>query len=257
MQIKDMQKYSNPTKSTWRGWSWNQVTRRAGKSYVHSKKTVCVLAGDSAGDASHAEKHKVRCVAIDYSIGNVMTYRKSGGVAIQDSLHNQLLALAPDSLIADFVNGITVENIGTMLDSVCVCDAVVFNFLRGRDPLGGKLAACADAVVPNYDGRRSLSVTCGKHRGRLATMLLAWTCAEMWYGIDREERFIPGDLFQKMKPSFYSYKSTDSGQYFDSVALTTKDFRIEESRDWVTSLAPPSSKRKAAAAKAVLTRSET
>ena len=246
-------KYTNPTKSTWRGWSWNQVVQRAGKSCSHYKKTVCVLAGDSAGDVVHAEKHGVRCVAIDYSEGNVKNYRQSGGVAVQDSLKNQLTALTPDCLIADFVNGITVDNMALMLDSVIVCDAVVFNFLRGRDPLGGQLAACGDAVIASYDGRRRLSVECGKHRGRLSAMLLAWACAEMWYGIDRDARLIPDDLFAKMRPSFYSYKSSDGGQYFDSVAITTKDFRIEQSKPWIAGLAPIDSRRKAAAAKAVLT----
>jgi hypothetical protein len=251
--MTDMRKYSNPVKSTWRGWSWNQVTQRSGKSYSHSRKTVCVLAGDSAGDAIHAERHGVKCVAIDYDIGNVRTYRANGGAAIQDSLKNQLLAMAPDCVIADFVNGITFENLAIMIDSVAICDSVVFNFLRGRDPIGGVMAR-SRAVVPNYIGRRKVDETTGKHRGKLAALFIGWACAEMWYGIDREERFIPGEIFEKMRPSFYSYKSQDSGQYFDSIAITTKDFRIVESKEWVASLAPLASRRKAAAAKAVLTK---
>jgi hypothetical protein len=249
-----VQKYANPTKATWRGWSWNQVMQRSGKSYLHAKKTVCVLAGDSAGDAGHAERHGVKCVAIDYSVDNVRTFRDTGGVAIQDSLKNQIVAMTPDCLIADFVNGITFDNLGLALDAITICDAVVLNFLRGRDALGGKMARAGDSMVPHYSGRRVVVEPTGKHRGKLAAVILGWMCAEDWYGIDRERKFIPAEVFDKMKPSFHSYRSKDSGQYFDSVAITTKDFRIHEAKDWVQSLAPQASRRKAAAAKAVLTR---
>jgi hypothetical protein len=249
-----VQKYVNPTKSTWRGWSWNQVMQRAGRSYAYAKKTVCVLAGDSAGDAAHARKHGVKCVAIDYSVDNVRTFRETGGVAIQDSLRNQLIAMTPDCLIADFVNGITYENLAIAVDAIAICDAVVLNFLRGRDALGGKMASAGDSMVPHYSGRRVVVEPTGKHRGKLAAVLLGWMCAEDWYGIDRGRRFIPEDLFGKMKPSFYSYRSKDSGQYFDSIAITTKDFQIQETKEWIKSIAPQASRRKAAAARAVLAR---
>ena len=144
--------------------------QRAGKSYVHAKKTVCVLAGDSAGDAVYSERHKVRCVAIDYDISNVETFRAAGGVAVQDSLKNQILALTPDCVIADCVNGITVDNIALLLEAITVCDAVVLNLLRGRDPVGGEMVKQMSGltyVVPHYKGGCVVEDAIEKHRGKM------------------------------------------------------------------------------------------
>jgi hypothetical protein len=215
-----------------------------------------VLAGDSAGDAVYAERHKVSCVAIDYDISNVNTFRKTGGVAVQDSLQNQIMALTPDCVIADCVNGITVDNIALLLDAITVCDAVVLNLLRGRDPVGGDMVKQMQGfayTVPHYKRGDVVVESIEKHRGKMAALLIAAACNEMWYDRPRSSA-VPQDVFDRMRPSFYSYRSMDSGQYFDSVAITTKDFRIEQSKRWIASLAPQMSRNKASAAKAVLTR---
>ena len=230
--------------------------QRAGKSYVHAKKTVCVLAGDSAGDAVYSERHKVRCVAIDYDISNVETFRAAGGVAVQDSLKNQILALTPDCVIADCVNGITVDNIALLLEAITVCDAVVLNLLRGRDPVGGEMVKQMSGLTyvgPHYKGGCVVEDAIEKHRGKMIALLIASACNEMCYNRQRSS-VVPRDVFDRLQPSFYSYRSRDSGQYFDSVAITTKDFKIEQSKQWVASLAPQHSRNKAAAAKAILTR---
>jgi hypothetical protein len=199
----------------------------------------------------------VRCVAIDYVIDNVNTFRKAGGVAVQDSLKNQMIALTPEAIIADFVNGITAENHALLLDATHICDAVVFNFLRGRDVHGGKMAeVMKDGMytVPHYKGGDVVAEHVGKHRGKMTALVIGYAVAKMWYEIPPSISVVPHAVFENLQPSFYSYKSKDSGQWFDSVALTTKAFRIHETKEWVASLAPADSRRKAAAAKAILTK---
>jgi hypothetical protein len=244
--------YDNATKDSWRGWAWNQLETRLGKSYAYAPKKVCVLAGDIAGDLPHAVKRNIDCVAVDTSQNCVRRFRENGGVATNDGLHNQIIALQPDGIIADLVSGVTVNSCRMMIDATGVCDAVIFNLLRGRDKGMGE----ADLMMPSFYGREKRLEYVGKHRGRLLLLFAGAVISEMWLGTEKGSRFVPDELFNYMKPSFYSYRSVDSGQYFDSVAVTTKDFRLgggKAEMDRLRTYAPVDSRRKAAAAKALLT----
>jgi hypothetical protein len=89
----------------------------------------------------------------------------------------------------------------------------------------------------------------------MALMCAAKLIAESCELIDRDESHVPQVVFDKLRPSFYSYRSKDGGQYFDSVAMTTKGFGLStDDCEKLRKHAPLKSRRLAAAAKAVLSR---
>lgn len=135
--------YDNKVKEAWRGWAWNQIKNRLKSSF---NKRVCVLAGDIAGDLPKSVKHGFECVGVDVNQACVDEFRSSGGVAVKDQLRYQLACLKPDGLIADLTSGTTTKNLAMLCDSIYLCDAVVFNFLRGRD----KGMHEVDGTAPSY-----------------------------------------------------------------------------------------------------------
>jgi len=244
------EKYDNPTKDTWRGWAWNQISERMGKSYSYRPKTVCVLAGSIAADLRCAAKHNVNCVGVDFDSDCVACFRDSGGVAVQDSLQNQIFAMQPNGVIADLLCGCTPGAGSMLLDSIAASEAVVFNFLRGRD----KGIQRFPSEVPDYTKRQPCAVEVGKHRGRIAISIAGKLINELYYGASREDYFVPDKIWDKLRPSYYSYKSKDGGQFFDSVAVSCGDFGLTDSgKKFFRMQAPEKSKRKAAAAKALMT----
>lgn len=249
--MSESTRYANATKATWRGWAWNQLASRMGKSYKYSPKRVIVLAGDSSGDMPHAFKHRVECIAVDSKTNCVEKWRDDGGVGVCDSLKNQVCAIQPSGVIGDFVCGVTPDGAALLVDCMAICDAVVFNFLRGRD----RGIRSFDGDIPHYFDRKMLREPIGNHRGKIAVIGAAMLLGENCGLIEQGDKFVPQSIFDKLRPSFYSYKSKDGGQFFDSVAVTTKGFILSSIHDKeaVRRVAPVSSRRKAAAAKAVLT----
>lgn len=254
--------YDNATKDTWRGFVWNQVADRL-KRCPGAQQRVCVLAGDIAADREHATKRKLECVAVDCNLSAVKTFRKAGGVAVQDQLQNQLLALQPSAVIADLVSGLDFRVFRMFVTAQLLCDVVVFNLLRGRDKGMGEYArdiANVGLRVPEVTGRRVRWVPVGKHRGRMLFaqgMRLTAKTVMSWQGMSLEAADAYLEKFcVAMSPRFYSYQSKDSSQYFDTVVVTTQclsKYNDSESRNLLRACAPKVSRRRAAAAKALLT----
>lgn len=255
--------YDNATKDTWRGFVWNQVADRL-KRCPGTKQRVCVLAGDIAADRECATKRKLECVAVDCNLSAVKTFRKAGGVAIQDQLVNQIRVLQPSAVIADLVCGITPSVREMYFDAIFLCDVVVFNLLRGRDKGVGEYVRAArkhNIEVPEVVGRNMQWAPVNKHRGRLlfasAVGALARDCCGTGGSNADDEiaRFIEKEAWEMM-PRYYSYQSKDSGQYFDTVVVTSNIFSrytSVEIRKRERLSAPKASRQRAAAAKAILT----
>lgn len=261
--------YDNATKETWRGFAWNQVSERL-KRVPGSQQRVCVLAGDIAADRECATKRGLECVAVDCNLSAVKNYRRAGGVAIQDRLKNQILTLQPHALIADLVSGITPEVVSMYWSALGLCDVVVFNLLRGRDKgIGDRAQELAEAnvQVPEYTGRHASWSPIGKHRGRLLYIMgvaaqidaycklknISPTGVECVSAANR----VTNRIADEMRPRFYSYRSVDSGQYFDTVVVTAYNNSKHADklvREQIRNMAPKKSRQRTAAARAVLTR---
>ena len=240
-------KYNNPTKATWRGWAWNQMKKR-----LPPGSRVLVLAGNSAGDLKWGQRHGFECVAIDVDQKCVDYWRKVGGIAVRDDLHSQVRALQPRGVIADMTGGIRGETVGMLFDAALICDAVVANLRRGQDK---GIRHHNGTVVNHLANRRKRIELVAKHRGKIAFTYLAKLIAEDFLSTEFDESAFEsiGDI---TKPSFYSYKSQESKRsaYYDSVALSTSSFELSlEQRELMSSGIDQQSKRKAAAAKALLT----
>lgn len=263
-------KYDNPTKQTWRGWAWNQLQSR-----IPKQSTVMVLAGDAAADLEHARRRKFKCVAVDVDMKCVDTFRAAGGVAVQDKIHRQLMLINPDAAILDMLGGITPESWGNVMVSAQSCRAVVWNGLRGRDIGAGTTARrLASQKCPDYSTGRLSLTDYGLHRGKLAFSALVgfyWMATNKRIG----ELFVSASNYRGpaaievpqwfelemasiLRPAYSSYRSKDSNQYFDSIAWTNLCGMREHliGNGWgnlANTKKCNKSKRKAAAAKALLT----
>lgn len=247
-------RYDNPTKQTWRGWQWNQVRSRISRS--NRKPLAVALAGDTAEDLRHANKHGIECVAVDNKMRCVKNFRKAGGLASQADLHDYLIAIQPTILLADLTTGVTPDALAMMLDAIGFCDSVAFNFQRGRDRGIRQLSG----VVPQYRRQRErVDVPIGKHRGKISLAYVSRLVAEAWYGVNPGQKMLPADvsedMFQAMKPEYESYKSKDGGNYFDSIVLTTAAFRLQGGEaKRLEGWASAEARSRAGAAKACLTK---
>jgi hypothetical protein len=257
--------YENGTKQTWRGWAWNQVQKR-----VPPGSLVMVLAGDSSLDIGYARKRGLECVAVDVLDECVDKFRLKGGIAVKDKIHRQLINIKPDAVILDMLGGITPTSWGSPVAASMVCKAVVWNGLRGRDLGAGRVAdKIGECSIPDYTSDRRKMTKIGKHRGKMGFSSLVqmhWDayCGRTALQVDdgsgvRVGTEIPAEVVEvvasSLRPAFYSYRSKDSGQYFDSCAWTNMQGVAEGMKE--SKLADTrrcrKSRRKSAAAKALLT----
>lgn len=258
--------FDNDTKLCWRGWAWNQIAKR-----VRPGGVVVVLAGECAMDLPKARKHGFECVGVDIDGECVDTFREAGGVAVQDVLHRQLLAIRPDGVIADMMGGVTENGWNSFVSaSVCGASGVVWNGLRGRDSGIGKFADLnREFRVPEFSTGRPRLVQIEKHRGKI--IWLNW-CLNSWLIVNGSQSdWIGGggpktvdisgfsdkfilELSKIGRPEYFSYRSKDSGQFFDSVAFSCLPGFRTNVVELANSYRCQRSRRKAAAAKALLTR---
>lgn len=237
--------YDNPTKETWRGWAWNQIAAR-----INPGSLVMTLCGQSDADAKCAIKRGFRVVGVDVNQKGVDAYRKAGHVAVCDKLHRQVFCIKPDAVIFDMLGGATKLSMGDPIQLSLFTRAAVWNGLRGRDikvPTPTK-----QLLIPDYTTGRKLRTSVGIHRGKLAWV--HWAGVVLAYAkVPLSEDYV-NMLGELSRPAFQSYKSKDGGQYFDSVAWTTSQLTVDPKLVGLNdSKRCNESKRKAAAAKALLT----
>ena len=237
--------YDNPTKETWRGWAWNQIAAR-----INPGSLVVTLCGKTSLDAQYGFKRGMNVVGVDISQEGVDAYRDDGFVATCDKLHRQVWALKPDAVIFDMLGGITTPSMRDPIRLSLFTKASVWNGLRGRD--NGVPNQVKRLLVPDYTNGRRSQAEVGIHRGRVAWAHWAGVCLDAAKK-PLSQRYIDM-LGEWSRPAFQSYRSKDSGQYFDSVAWTTESLRVDPSNVVMTnSKRCNASKRKAAAAKALIT----
>lgn len=253
-------KYDNATKQTWRGWAWNQVAKK-----LLPGQRVMVLCGDGSHDIDVGARKGFEVVGVDILQGSVDRFRGKGGIAVCDTIEKQVYAVNPDAVIFDYMGGITPHRLRTVADATRFCNVVVANFLRGRDPAARQIAGDLRPLV--RDGE--------KHRGKIAAAFVGCDLMRVLFenmdSLDDERYLFLSDIQEGVKngrareaaefargaiaihnPAFYSYRSKDGKQYFDSVSMSL-DGDIVESVKPTVWCHDRRSVRLAAAAKAVST----
>ena len=230
--------YESEEKQDWRRWLWREVAylcslddrgfepRTRGESKrICSTKTVLYLVGPEDRDRNLAMMHgfsNENLIAVDVNAGNVLKARKSGSLAIQESMESLVLNWKGDpigAVIMDYCGGVS-EDCLLLLTAICSCRAIdsksviAMNLLRGRDPW------CRKAT--EYVGG-SFST---KHRGE-AVWGYFFKIVSRYYEILGNH--FSYELFQELvlsqhdrsKPSFFSYRREygKAVHVFDSVAF--------------------------------------
>lgn len=284
-----MSKYQNQTKRTHRGWTWNQLVKRLGKGNIPRARVFCLI-GDTVEDLEVAQSkgfsiHNV--IGVDLDLEKVERWREAGGLAIQAPLEAVVAhsKIRPQGLVADFCNGINSVAIYTLLNAYFTSGepgAIVVNLLRGRDQVKkvkdlfvrpGEVSDIKLAGVNPKDIGTFPDISLDMNefffdmyvenmfpKQRSFLLLLYLHAVLNGQDLFLDEAFIR-DFFESVQPETTAYKSEDSNQYFDLVALNTLDRvkfdpngvdRISSFTDW-SDYDIPLVKRRLAALEAVRT----
>lgn len=287
-----MVRYSNNTKSTWRGWAWNRISENVPKG-----GSVLVLCGDGAFDTNEASRRGFNAHGFDLDNKKVQLFRDQGHIAYCTPVGFGSVAVRGDAAILDWTSGMTNR---TLEETVSVIRSgisfLVVNFLRGREKQrdsifqlmkSHEVRACSAfrcLAVFNDQTRRWHFVSMDKHRGFLF-LLSIFTAAFQAHVKDVFDRFDEDNVKQlllahsqnaekatlpytslyrlaavkdwcnEVRPQFYSYRSKDSGQWFDSVAFHTTAMQSDKLSIYPShAVVPKSTRRRIAAARAVFTK---
>lgn len=224
--MKGLDSYQSGTKGTWRGWQWNQISKRlcggrklgpAAVRDVLSKKTVLYLVGPDDFDREAAIKRGFRnenLIAIDINNENIARVRTSGGIGLQGSLQQIILEWPRhqqiDAVIFDSCAGVNAD-FGYMILALAECPAmtadsvVSINLLRGRDT----------AAITEILGTTNRSAHAVAWIAALAARKLC-TWNNVTQASDEGSRYFDW-AWDWMAHSGYSYRS--GTQYFDSVVF--------------------------------------
>lgn len=243
--------YKGLPKQTWRGWQWNRIAESIDRARIpRDDATVVYLCGPNDIDrASAISKGFSNCnlIAVDINEDNVAAVRRSGGIAICNSIE-QVIAEWPanwpiDAVLLDYCCGFTRDvccmfHIMDKSTAVHTTTTIAVNLLRGRDPLGallGRMAAfsCGDKSLFDRVASLSDNVTLPDnytmHRGLYAALLqLDLDVSEFkklpfaGSGSKEAEDFLyESRTWEIMNPKFNSYPSEydRSRHWFDSAVF--------------------------------------
>lgn len=257
--------YDNGKKETWRGWAWNQIANRLGRSSLPISAGI-YFPGPVDRDRQLAIKKgfsDANLFAVDIDESCVKSVRSNGGIAVcgnavmvLSDLHKRMKV---DFVLFDFLGGPNAEKLIAFDLSFYMCRASVFNFMRGRDGIDSvyldeegneKIVSCKWAMkyyrdfnfIPYFDAK-NIRGSIEKHRGYMAAIHLVaqfifeGTLNGKYYSTDEEE-YLLNYLLSSMKPSLYSYLSP-SGMVYDSIAINCQainpipqDDRIKKNKAW-------------------------
>lgn len=225
-----MTRYQNNTKAAARGWAWNRICDEIRGSFDRKRARIYVLIGETNLELEIAEKKgfsRYNVIGVDLKEEHVKRWRAAGGLAIQAPLEPVLYLskVRPSAVIADFCGGITVNNMHVVLaalNKVNPPGKIICNMLRGRDQV-------------RYFRHKGYEHITGRSELALIEFLYKYiayteeaTNAFSFSEYDGEPlRTVKKSIIQQkthsmweqLNPQFYSYKSEDSSQWFDSMAL--------------------------------------
>lgn len=228
--------YDYGIKRNWRRWAWNQLNPEL-------DGVVLYLCGPDDYDREIALKKGFKnhnLIAIDINKKNINNVRKNGGIGIcgeiGNIIHHWNSRPKITGIIADLCCGLT-ANVSPIYMSIMESKGfdencrIVINFLRGREH-----GLAIDAV----SWAKDMFVCDTKHRGILfliifftifidkiekRNLLIKKNIATLFVHIMQKE-LNKIELIKMLEylflPKFYSYKSINKYQYFDSIAFSPK-----------------------------------
>jgi hypothetical protein len=226
-----MVKYDNATKASSRGWAWNRICEEIRGSFNRKRARIYVLIGETNAELETAERkgfsrHNV--IGVDLEKEHVQRWRAAGGLAIQAPLEAVITfsKVYPQGIIADFCNGVTVENVHTVMCALFHCVApgcVIANLLRGRDKIK-TFSLPYFQINPQEFKRRSrvlweeifANIIYHNYGVDLYNDERAYSRNSEWAAICQNAY---DEMVERFQPNFSSYRSEDSGQWFDTLAL--------------------------------------
>jgi len=245
-------KYNNLTKAQARGWAWNRICQRIKGSFNRKRARVYCLIGDTTHELEAAEAKgfsRLNVIGVDIKKESVEMWRKAGGLAIQAPIEAVLLfsKVRPQAAIIDFCGGLNEISFSTWKAGIFGVEfpgCVVMNLLRGRDKINKYRPDPTLEILKNDSKARSL---CKSRPVILLSTLFTYLYEDELFGggwnsvenvneekfSDRALEFVTNPSFiRKFKakfddfcltinPQFYEYKSIDSGQWFDSIAINS------------------------------------
>lgn len=236
-------KYDNPTKAQARGWAWNRIAERIRGSFNRKRARVYCLIGDTTHELEVAEAKgfsRLNVIGVDIRKEPVEMWRAAGGLAIQAPIDAVLLfsKIKPQAVIADFCGGLNEASWGTWEALSCVQHpgCIVMNLLRGRDKIKQYRPDPFLDIVKRVDSR-----TAKLYKKRPMILLSSLFCKlfgdVLFEGIDdndvaitrlaTDKKFFAhfmhkfDEFIGALDPQFYEYKSADSFQWFDSIAINS------------------------------------
>jgi len=227
-------KYDNRTKAEARGWTWNQLSSRLPKRKIERQDSrIFTLIGETTEDFTagiHKGFSPFNIIGVDLKETSVKRWRQAGGFAVQGPLDLVVIAsrISPSGVICDFCGGMTKSNFNTFWNCFMYLNrpgAIILNMLRGRDDIKN--------MLDTFDGNGFCSALGldPKRRCHVIYAKLLWDS----FMFDLEIQEITGTglggfllfavlISRRLDPSFYSYKSADSRQYFDMIAMSMPQF---------------------------------
>jgi hypothetical protein len=192
---------------------------------------IYVLIGDTTAELQTALRKgfsPFNVIGVDIKAKSVEMWRKAGGLAIQGSLDQIIMAskIRPHAIICDFCGGITTSTFNTFwisYMSLAAPGAIALNMLRGRD----------DINKMQEQEPYNLSMICRglglnpKSRGQMIYSKMLVDCfffeptIQMGFGnnVDGFMEFAV-KISRRLAPKFYEYKSKDGGNWFDSMVMS-------------------------------------
>lgn len=242
--------YDNVTKGQARGWAWNRLTQQIPGRLERKKARIFCLIGDTtneleAGISKGFSRHNI--IGVDVKKEAVIMWRKAGGLAIQIPLEAAIAfsKIRPQGVIADFHCGINDMTFKTFLQAVACTDmpgCIIINMLRGRDQV-------EDFRLPHQHEFLKIAapelLQVAKKRNYIILQQLFNIVYTPTLTLDPKTHFLNPreakrnfddfqrafmhhfDVFKQMlNPKMHSYKSQDSGQWFDMLSIDS--FRSAE-----------------------------
>jgi hypothetical protein len=245
-------KYNNQTKRVSRGWAWNQLVKRIGGSNMRRRKArIYCLIGDTTEDLVTAEKKgfsRYNVVGVDLKKEAVEKWRAAGGLAIQAPIEVVLAfsKVRPAGVIADFCGGLTDTTYKAVLEGCSRTVApgcIVMNLLRGRDKINTFLPRSLRHLIEvnhpeivKFSKKRSVILLYQLFDLMYRDHPEILECAEEMHNLREDDSALRrrfgvyrelqdrvdvyfAEFVGKIAPEFHEYKSEDSNQYFDSLAI--------------------------------------
>ena len=239
---KIKKKYDNKTKKQARIWAWDRLVERIPSAAERRRARIYVLIGDTTKELEIAQKKgfsPFNVIGVDVRDEPVKNWRKAGGLAIQAPIETVLAFSKYDAqgVIADFCGGINATSFATFATS-CIRTVspggIVINLLRGRDSVksfgithqkfevagvNSQVAKKRSVIILNQMFQKLCKNEIDRIYNAVDQPDLNLSDRQKASLLRKQFNELFEDFCSRFHPQFYEYKSEDSNQYFDTLAI--------------------------------------